>query len=328
MKFCRTFIIAIIVVIATAQSAMAQMPADDPRNPDPWPPIVETPVTEALRGIWAKPDCAMADRMFVMSEYYILKGWPEVYYLGPVRNVRGEDFDGDTLYHLQSLNYSLVLNLSNDGLLKTREVPVHPKQHLYMTWGSQQRLMADEYTRCAKLFETSLRFGQEEVNTPFILDLIHKGCVATTRENFAADISCQTALFSAVDSSKDGFLNREELARLYRQGVFMLSATAQICQQQTVYSADTKTEANEFAALVFDRLRPADDRGLSQADITAALSKPDFIDGRIYELVETLRNLNMILGFLPPPDSARTCTAGPNLDPRTLGTMMPEAPPQ
>lgn len=328
MKKIYLSIVAMTAMLWAAQSALAQMPADDPRNPDPWPAIAATPVTEALRGIWAKPDCAMADKMFVMSEYYILKGWPEIYYLGPVRNVRGEDFDGDTLYHLQSLNYSLVLNLSNDGLLKTREVPVHPKQALYMTWGSQQRLMADEYTRCAKLFETSLSFGQEEVNTPFILDLVHKGCTATTRESFASDQTCQAAIFAAVDSSKDGFLNRDELARLYRQGIFLLSATAQICQQQTVYSAETNVDADEFAALVFDRLAPSDDRGVSQAAMTAALSAPGFIDGRIYELVESLRNLNNILAFLPAPDSARTCNAGANMDPRTLGTMMPEIAPE
>lgn len=325
MKKIYLSIVAMTAMLWAAQSALAQMPADDPRNPDPWPAIAATPVTEALRGIWAKPDCAMADKMFVMSEYYILKGWPEIYYLGPVRNVRGEGFDGDTLYHLQSLNYSLVLNLSNDGLLKTREVPVHPKQALYMTWGSQQRLMADEYTRCSRLFETSLKLTQEEVNTPFILDSIHKGCSQTTRESFGSDQPCQQSIFDIVDSSEDGFLNRDELARLYRQGVFILSATAQICQQKAVYTDDTKTEANEFAIQFYDRVKPADERGMTIAELTRTLSDPTVMEGRTYQLIETLRNLNSVLDFVPAPDSARTCASPTPLDPRVSGTVTPDA---
>ena len=306
--------IFLLAVLCAPAGALAQS------NPA-YAAITKEPVTENLRGIWAYPDCTRADALYVIAAHYIFEATSNMYAINPIQNVRAEDYDGETLYHLQANKLSLVMKLTNDGLVRPFNAPVTPRQPIYLAWGSQQDSITDEYTRCAKLFGTSLAIGQEEVNIPFIFDMIHEDCGKTTRDSFPSDRACHTRLFQITDYNQDEFLNQDELARLYRRIVFLTTATISKCNQKAEYNDTSKKDSADFAAYVMSHAAPDDPRGFTMTEIEDLLKRGDFISGPVYQFVENARNLQSLMPWLPAPDSQRTCLSSTPDNLSTLGTI-------
>lgn len=177
---------------------------------------------ESLRGIWARPDCGHADVVYVIANGHILYMDADTRWVNAIESVRGEDFQGDMLYHLQASPWSGVIRLENDGVFRVSETPVHPEQPIHMLWGRSLNYLAPEFTRCAKLFDTSLPLSTAEANIPFLLDRINAqdACGGIDAKAFPQATPCHRALFDALDSDQDGTLGRDELMRLYDMVTF------------------------------------------------------------------------------------------------------------
>lgn len=175
-----------------------------------------------LRGIWARPDCGHADSIYVISAGYVLHMDAAARWVNAIETVRGEEFQGDMLYHLQASPWSGLMRLENDGVFRVAEPPVHPEQPLYMLWGTSLNYLAPEFTRCAKLFDTSLPLSSAEANIPFLLDRINApgACGGVAPKDFHQAMPCHRALFDVLDADQDGALGRDELMRLYDMVAF------------------------------------------------------------------------------------------------------------
>jgi len=255
-----------------------------------------------------------------------MKLWPGYSYIGPIRAVREEDKeDGHHLAHIQSKNYSMVLRLTNDGLFKAIDAPIAPTQPLHTKWGTQQENLAPEFTRCAKLFGTSLKLAQEEVNTPFILDLIMQKCRGVTKADFAKAEQCHRQIFHVSDYNQDKMLDEGELARAYRQLAFMNSATMRLCDQMQNYGTKTHDDARTFAAQIFDATKDPESgkkkASLSYEDIVALITAREHHQGFIYTAIEYARGLQGLMPFMPNPDQSQSCAPSYPNALQTLGTI-------
>lgn len=271
---------------------------------------------ESLRGIWSSPDCTRADKMYVITEHAVMKAWPERYYIGRSKSFRSEAFESDRLIHLVAEGYSVIIKQTNDGLIHVIEGDVHPQQILSTSWGSQQDFLSVEYSRCEKLFDTSMTLGQEEVNIPFLIDRIIAACPATTAERFGGDVGCHAALFTLLDRNGDALLNADELAALYRYVTFAVSATVQLCDQFNVYTPRTRDDAATFARNVLNGKT-----GLSLDAVRAALALKPGPDSPWHVIAENARNLQSLIPFAPASESSRACTRA--ITPATSGLISP-----
>jgi hypothetical protein len=295
---------------------------DAPPARDPWPAFRKEPIAPHLKGLWAMPDCIRAEKIYVLSSHHIMKIWPDLYYIGPVRALHEEDkVDGDRLAHVQSYDYSLLLRLTNDGLFKVTEAEIQPGQPLETKWGSQQETLSEEYTRCAKLFGSELPIGQEEVNTPYILDMIALSCRSVDKKNFNKELICQRKIFDVADYNQDGLLNENELARAYRQVVFMSSASTRLCNQASFYNAATAKDAANFAQFFLTLAGAENKKGVDFDTVRSLLSDRTKHTGRLYTALETALGLRVLMPFLPDPHESRACTPFRPERMQTLGTI-------
>ncbi|MDB5490757.1 MAG: hypothetical protein JWO78_606 [Micavibrio sp.] len=311
------FLLILCVLCALPLGALAQstpVPGEGPHN--------ETPVPTGLQGVWSSPDCTDAREASIISPHYALFYRPGLYSLGAVQSWRQEDDDSDTLFQLRTnMNNTMLIKKTNDGLMKIRMIDVHPQAPLKSAWGSLEDRIAREYAHCAKLFDSGADFGQDEVNAVFLLDTAFKGCAGVTQSGFPSATHCHKALFDLVDSNKNKSLDRVELARIYRQVAFVLSASA-VCGG-IGYPDNSAAEAQDFAAGVL-----GNDKDITLKQMTERIVSPGFMTGRVLSFAENIRNTQRLLPFMPAPVTAKGCQMVEPENMKNLGTVsLPDATP-
>ena len=222
----------------------------------------DTPTT--MQGVWSSPDCADSQKTWIISKYFFIQADAASLSTGRSGTWRQEDNGGDTLYSFSPPGMPpALLNRTNDGLMKIIRSDTVPEGALKDSWGWAQNEVADEYSRCVKLFDTTPHLGQEEVNSIFLLDRIiddapDNACHAVTAENFAQHTACQKHLFAIADSNSDRKIDRAELERIERQIRFLNRAAAQTPDCETAPTAHLLTKtllSSGVEALDFDALR-------------------------------------------------------------------------
>jgi hypothetical protein len=220
---------------------------------------------------------------------------------------RKDDNQGDTLYAFDASNSeSGLINRTNDGLMKMIRGEVKKDAPLNALWGWTQEEVAEEYSRCVKLFDTTPHMGQSEVNSIFLLDQAMEACQKVGAEKFsgAGGAACRKRLFDLADTSGDHKLDRAELAVLERQLAFLnrgLQARADHC------AAPVKT-LSEF-------LLPPDQNSLDfKGVLSAAATQPD--------IWRKAGALTQLLPFLPAaencaPDSLAVSVSAPEAATKT-----------
>lgn len=286
-------------------------------------PHAEHPIPLDLQGIWSWPDCTAGRRIVVLSPQYTLFMREGMRSLGALQSWRQEEDDGYMLYEYKTNNSGpALMKRSNDGLMKIIFVGVHPEAPLVTGWGAISDQTAPEFSRCAKLFDSNLGLGQEEINTAFLLDRAASGCKATTPGTFDKDTACHQTLFDIADSDHNKKLNRNELAQLYRQIAFSFSSSV-FCGDSD-YPADTRAESEDFANAVLGT-------GTS-IDFTQALSllkDPQFQDNKNTTIKNFLTNagsIQILLPFLPKVETPKGCPLTSASEIRDLGTIPLEPP--
>lgn len=292
-----------------ANAEIVAMPVNGPHN--------EKPMPKDLQGIWSAPDCTAAEQVYVVSPHYILFYHTGEYLLGALQRWRQEDAGGDTLYNFDTnVNSHALMKKTNDGLMKIIMTGVHPKAPLSSGWGEIEDRIAPEFAHCAKLFDNMQDFGQDEVNAVFMLDHAISGCAGVTPDIFKTTSSCHQALFDLADSNHSQSLDHPELARLYRQTSFLLSA-AVLCGG-VGYPENSKAEAEDFASALL-----GSEKTISLDQLKKKLNDPNFFKTRsVHTFAENAGSLQILLPFLPAADRQRSCPLATPSEMRNLGTML------
>ena len=271
------------------------------------PTMAETSVPDALLGIWSAPDCAKSEDVMLMSPHYLMHYRFNMHKTLLLENLRSEDNDGETLYHFQAVNGgTYLMKATNDGLLQSTESSVHPEQPLYTAWNSTTDIIAQEYSRCIKLFEQHKNLKQAEVNALFSLDRIYTACSPSGNAAMTSSEACRQAAFTEVDTNKDGALSSAEMMDLYRLTAF-LALSINNCGDQTSYPDLVTEEGKEFAALMMDTMDEDQSGSLDIEELYKGFSDPVNIKGRIYVFTDIARNLRDILPAVPEPDRMKSC---------------------
>lgn len=251
----------------------------------------ESPITPAaMQGVWSSPDCADSKKTWIISAHYFIHADRQGVVIDRMTGWRKDDNNGDTLYAFDAASSeSALINRTNDGLMKVIRGDVKKDAALNTLWGWTQEEVAEEYSRCVKLFDTTPHMGQSEVNSIFLLDQAMETCRNVTAEKLsgAGGAACRKNLFDLADGNGDHKLDRTELALLERQLAFLnrgLQAQPQSC------AAPVQT-LSEF-------LLPPDRNSIDlKGVLDAAATQPD--------LWRKAGALAQLLPFLP---SAENCT--------------------
>lgn len=308
----RLILLAACILLAASGTASAQFIEQTLANAEG--PHNETPIAFGLQGIWSSPDCTAAREAYIIAPHYTLFFRTTGFRLGAVQSWRQEDDDGDTLYQFRSNRGTGLIKKSNDGLMKIRTVDVNPKAPLKSAWGSLEDESAREFAHCAKLFDSSAGFGQDEVNAVFLLDNAFKACKDVTPGSFKTASICHKSLFDLTDSNKNKTLDRAELERVYRQLFFVLSASM-YCGGAG-YPENSAAEAKDFATAL---LGP--DQSVTYDQVITRMNTSGFIKGRVLTFVQNFGNIQALLPFVPPSDTLKSCEMVEPENQKRLGTV-------
>lgn len=257
----------------------------------------ETITPSALQGVWSSPDCTMADQVWIISKHFFIHTSPGEIAAGAVRGWRQEENRGDRYYHLDSGGKdSALINLTNDGLMRTITTPA-AEQLLSLQWAEPRAETPEEYSHCAKLFDSRPALGQREVNSIFLLDHAVENCNGITPQNFSAAAQCHRALFDLVDLDANGALSRDEITQLHRQFEF-LQAGGALCSGAPVFYPSGSERGAAFADDIL--LRTAGKTGFS--DLSSF-----FRSGQ--KIGTLLQGLDTLLPFLSSPATVCDTTA-------------------
>jgi len=206
----------------------------------------QTITPTALQGVWSSPDCTMADQVWIISKHFFIHTGIGEIAVGAVRGWRQEEDRGDRYYHLDSGGKnSALINLTNDGLMRTIATPV-AEQSLSSQWAGSMVESSEEYSHCAKLFDSRPALGQREVNSIFLLDHAVANCAGVTPQDFSKATQCHRTLFDLVDSDANGALSRDEMMQLHRQFEF-LQAGGALCPGAPVFYPSGSERSAAFA---------------------------------------------------------------------------------
>ncbi len=299
----------VLLTLIASQQARAELPAR---------PGQKTP--DALQGIWSQPDCALSDKVLILSRFFSARIKQDSGVLmspfrpASIRAWRNEG-EGDEALHYYRLSNreSYILKVTNDGLMRMNFALVHPKQPLYTAWGGAQERGGEVFTHCTKLFDERLSSVQEEIDTIFLMDQAMDACSATGPEDFPHVSSCHAALFAIADDNKDHALDTEELVRVYKRAGF-LGLSLNTCSIDPGYSRVVLTESAEFSKQALERLDQDHSGNLSESEVVSGLSNPLFVQGRVYQFMERARSAHNLLPFLPLSDGEKICTNDPVVD--------------
>ena len=271
---------------------------DRPKNP------------AVLQGIWSSPDCAQADSLWIVSKYFFIRSDPAGVTVDSAQHWQEEQDDGEMLYAFHpARGAAVILNRTNDGLVKMIDVAGQDQKSLKKTWEAVQDRPFSEYSHCAKLFGGNPALGQAEVNTVFLLDQALEKCGGVKPDALPAARTCQTALFALFDEDRDEALDRGELARLYRQMSFLKTTLTSCAPGGDRQAGDAA--AAQFAEQAF---RANGQRKLRLADLPALRRAGKNDPGSVWRVfIEDAGALHHLAGFIPAPQSpAPSCQTNRN----------------
>jgi len=279
-------------------------------------PGIEKLLPSQLQGIWSWPDCTAGKRIVVFSSRYTLFMRLGVSHLGALQTWRQEEDNGEMLYdYATNNNNRALMKLANDGLMKIMFVAVHPDAALKSGWSSRDDQTAQEFAHCAKLFDSKTGLGQDEVNTPFLLDEAYAACSAVKASNFKEAAVCHKALFNVADTDKNNTLDATELRRISKQVAF--AAASSVYCGGIPYPADTDHEAEEFAEAAL-----GGEKFITFEQAVAKFSDPLFVAGAGLPFMKNAATTQILLPFIPAgvPDSGCPLVDPGNM--RNQGTVL------
>ncbi|MGZ9108306.1 MAG: hypothetical protein ACXW4B_05745 [Micavibrio sp.] len=210
-----------------------------------------TATPDSLQGVWSSPDCTMADQVWIISKHFFIHTLPRDIAVGGIGDWRQEEDKEDRYFHLDAggKNNTLI-NLTNDGLMRTIKAPA-AESPLSVQW-SMEAGNPEEYSHCAKLFDSRPALGQREVNSIFLLDHAVENCNGLSPQDFGTATQCQKSLFDLVDSDTNGALSRDEMIQLHRQLEF-LQAGGALCPGAPVFYPSGSERSAAFADDILGR---------------------------------------------------------------------------
>lgn len=270
------------------------------------------PAPAALQGVWSSPDCTAADKVWVISRYFYIHTAPGDVSVGSVAGWQQDEGKEDRYYHLDTgKTDSIIINLTNDGLMRTVEIAAD-NSALSGQWAQLQEgedFSPQEYSHCAKLFDKRPALGQREVNSIFLLDQITEKCVGATPQNFSTARQCHKTLFYLLDANADGSLGRDELAGLHRQLEFLQAGT-QACPGVAGFYPSGLNDSLAFADSILAQMKGR----TSFADLSAKLRAGDVDLSAL-----PLRGLNVFMPFVAGPATGCTPPAAAGLPQKNAG---------
>lgn len=268
-------------------------------------PTQENPL--ALQGIWSSPDCAQADSLWIVSKYFFIRSRAGGHNVDAARHWASASDDGEMFYGMQSAHGGAVLlNRTNDGLIKVVDGAFPEKQTLSQSWAATQDQPYNEYSHCAKLFDSNPSIGQVEVNTVFLMDMAADECKNIRAGEFAAAKACHQSLYSVLDSDQSGALDRAELMQLYRQVRFLRDGIAACPKASVTPEAPLKAAAQTSAptldsAAFADRVLRANGHKKIRFNDIPALMRTERDQPHWAGFLNDLRSLHALLDFIPSP---------------------------
>ncbi len=265
-----------------------------------------------LQGIWSSPDCTKADSLWIISKYFFIRSSADGHHIDAAQHWVSASDEGEMLYALRSTGgMTVMMNRTNDGLMKVVDTVMPEKKTLGQVWASVQDKPFSEYSHCAKLFDSNPSIGQAEVNTVFLMDMAADECKGVVASEFSAAKTCHQSLYALADSDQNGSLNRVELVQLYQQTRFMRDGMAACPPSASTVApgaASGASDADHFANRI---LRANGQKDIRFNDIPALMrtekDQPHWID-----FLNGLRSVHGLLGFVPPPSTdAASCAAAP-----------------
>lgn len=273
----------------------------------------------ALQGIWSSPDCTTANQIRILSKHFMIQTAGRRLLIGETGEWQHNHVDGEDFYSLKSEFFNpLLLNRTNDGLMKTITVSANDTRNQNQIWDQTPPAQMTEYSHCAKLFDSHPALNQAEVNSIFLLDWIKDGCAAVRPEKFSYATNCQQILFNTLDTDQSGALGQDELAAIYQQTAFLQTGLG-ICVGGAAYPGDSVRQGQAFAEGL---LQANDHRELQRADIHGLFraSSP-----ALQPFLEAVGTLKPLLDFIPSdgsvPAAKQTACPANNIGPNKTGAI-------